>query len=154
MNPNYENELEARIDRELKSLPPLAAPATLAPRVLARINSPAAEPWYRRAWQTWPMPLRAASFAVLLAFFGALCLGGLQISRAPEVAEAAQKASGAMAAVHLICKTASVLGDAAMQVIHQLNPYILFALIAMMGLGYALMLGIGAAGYRIAFARR
>jgi len=30
MNPNYKNELEARIDRELKSLPALTAPRTLA----------------------------------------------------------------------------------------------------------------------------
>ena len=154
MSPNYDNELEARIDRELKSLPPLAAPRTLAPRVMAALASRAVEPWYRRAWQTWPMPLRAASLAVLLAMFGGLCFGGLQVSQSPGVTVATEKASGALAIVNLICNTASVLGDAAMQAIQHLNPLVVFWLIVAAVSGYALLLGISAAGYRLAFARR
>ena len=55
MNPNHETELEALVDRELKSLPPLAAPPSLAPRILAALAARAAVPWYRRAWQEWPI---------------------------------------------------------------------------------------------------
>ena len=88
MNANHDNELEAQIDRELKSLPLLAAPPTLAPRVMTLVASRAVAPWYRRAWQAWPVALQAASLVVLLAMFGGLCLAGWQASHAATVTAA------------------------------------------------------------------
>jgi hypothetical protein len=59
-------ELERRVDRALADLPPLAAPDTLLPRVLASVRAWAERPWYERAWLTWPVGLQAASLAVLV----------------------------------------------------------------------------------------
>jgi hypothetical protein len=59
-------ELEQRVDRALAELPPLAAPDTLLPRVLAAVQSWAERPWYQRAWLTWPMGMQVASVAMLM----------------------------------------------------------------------------------------
>ena len=58
-------ELERHVDRALADLPPLGAPDTLLPRVLAAVQAWAARPWYRRAWLTWPIGLQIASAALL-----------------------------------------------------------------------------------------
>jgi hypothetical protein len=61
------DDLERRVDAELRRLPDPVAPATLLPRVLAAVDAWARRPWYARAWFTWPLPLRAASVAVAAA---------------------------------------------------------------------------------------
>jgi hypothetical protein len=59
-------ELERHVDRVLADLPPLGAPDTLLPRVLAAVYAWAERPWYQRAWLTWPVGLQAASAALLV----------------------------------------------------------------------------------------
>jgi len=59
-------ELEKHVDRALADLPPLTAPGTLLPRVLAAVQAWAERPWYQRAWLTWPVGLQVASAALLL----------------------------------------------------------------------------------------
>jgi hypothetical protein len=59
-------ELERHVDRALADLPPLGAPDTLLPRVLAAVQAWAERPWYQRAWLTWPRGVQAASVALLL----------------------------------------------------------------------------------------
>src|SRR4051812_42972454 len=75
MTPEYHNQLEADIARELKALPELQAPPTLARRVLAAIEQRAALPWYRKSWELWPPPVRFAFGLVSLALVGAVCYG-------------------------------------------------------------------------------
>ena len=58
-------DLERHVDGALADLPPLSAPDTLLPRVLAAVQAWAERPWYQRAWLTWPVGLQVAS-AVLL----------------------------------------------------------------------------------------
>lgn len=58
-------ELEKHVDRALADLPPLSAPGTLLPRVLAAVQAWAERPWYQRAWLTWPVGLQVASAALL-----------------------------------------------------------------------------------------
>jgi hypothetical protein len=59
-------ELEKQVDRALADLPPLTAPGTLLPRVLAAVQAWADRPWYQRAWLTWPAGLQIASVALLI----------------------------------------------------------------------------------------
>jgi hypothetical protein len=65
-------DLERHVDRVLADLPPLGAPDTLLPRVLAAVQAWADRPWYQRAWLTWPAGLQAASVTLLIL----LLLGG------------------------------------------------------------------------------
>jgi hypothetical protein len=69
-------ELEKHVDRALADLPPLTAPGTLLPRVLAAVQQWAARPWYQRAWLTWPVGLQVASatLLILLVAGGALAM--------------------------------------------------------------------------------
>ena len=64
------DDLAALVDRELRRLPAPQAPETLLPRVLATVDAWARQPWYTRAWFTWPTGWRIASLAlpVLLVF--------------------------------------------------------------------------------------
>lgn len=153
MNTNHERELEALIDRELKSLPPLSAPASLASRVMALVAARAV-PWYRRAWQTWPVALQAGSLAVLLVLFSGLCTAGWKVSQASTVTEATQKVSGAFSLVNLVWKTLAVLGAAAAQVLQHLGTGFMVALFALVVIGYATFLAFGSYYVRFALARR
>ena len=154
MNPNLEHELEALVDRELKSLPPLHAPSNLAPRILAAIAARAEAPWYRRAWQTWPPALQGASLTVLLALFGALCFGGWRISQTETVVETSAKVGGALSVFDLVFRTLGVLRDAGVQVIQHIGPGYVIGFAVMVLMAYAVCLALGSACVRFAFARR
>src|SRR5436190_15551415 len=68
-------DLERHVDRVLADLPPIGAPDTLLPRVLAAVEAWAERPWYQRAWLTWPVALQAASVVLLLL----LVVGGAAV---------------------------------------------------------------------------
>lgn len=78
-------QLEQQIAAELRHLPRVQAPATLAPRVMARLQALSAVPWHQRTWFQWPTQWRLVSAGVatlaLLAVWwgwGALCSEALQ----------------------------------------------------------------------------
>jgi hypothetical protein len=79
-------DLERAVHRRLRQLPAPAAPPTLLPRVMALVQTWAMRPWYERSWFTWPMALRLASAAMLVAVVAA----GIRI--APSVTLAARTA--------------------------------------------------------------
>jgi hypothetical protein len=81
-------ELEKRVDRALADLPPLTAPDTLLPRVLAAVQAWAERPWYQRAWLTWPVGLQVASAVLLLLMVagGALAMPLVQAQGSQLVA--------------------------------------------------------------------
>jgi hypothetical protein len=154
MNPNHEHELEALVDRELKSLPPLSAPPGLASRILATIAAQASAPWYRRAWQTWPAGLQAGSFALLVAMFGGLCLGGWKLTHLAENTVAAQKVSGLFSLLDLAWNTVNVLLTALSQAIQHVGTGYLLAALTVVLLGYAAFVALGSVYLRFALVRR
>ena len=154
MNPHDENRLEAAIDRELKALPHLRAPSSLASRVMAKIKQPVALPWYRRAWQTWPLPLRAVSLLVLLAAFAGVCFGSWQIIHTPAVTSALDDLGGWLNALNVIWKTAGVLVNAVALAFTSLGTLVVAGCLVTLALGYATCVGLGTIYYRLAFARR
>src|SRR5215469_1490979 len=78
MNGDNQERLEIEIDRELRALPDLPAPSTLAPRVMAAIGRRTVAPWYARAW---PVLAQAASFLLLAGLFGGLCYGAWNLGQ-------------------------------------------------------------------------
>ena len=154
MNTNHEDPLAALIDRELNSLPTLAAPPSLAPRILARLAVQTEAAWYHRAWPTWPPALRAASMLVLLALFGGLCFAGWQGMHASSVTTAAGKLSGVFAIVGLVANTLGALGNAALAVVRHLGTGVVVAAVTVVVLSYAACMAFGSFYLRFAFARR
>lgn len=154
MNENKNSQLEAAVDRELKALPNLRAPQTLLPRLMAVIEQRAGLPWYRRAWQTWPVPLQAVSMLVLLVAFAGLCLGSGQLVHAPAVASATSEASGWFKMLSTTLSTLAVLANAIALAVRSLGPLVLFGILMALLLGYAACVGFGTLYVRLAFARR
>jgi len=151
MNTDHNRRLETEIDRELKALPELAAPETLAARVMARIEKPIALPWYRQPWQQWPTPARAFSFGVMLALFGGLCFAIWFLFQAPGTALAVQKAEGSLSSLSVIWNTLGALANAVMLAIKKLGTGFLIACISMAVFSYLACIGLGTAVTRFAF---
>jgi hypothetical protein len=154
MNEHDQNELEREISRELETLPPLIAPRTLIPRVLAALEAQWALPWYRRAWQMWPTSLQAASFAMLLAFFGSLCFGGWQMSHSQMASMTAHKFGDALSSLQVAVNAAGVLANAAGMAFKSFGQAVVIGSIAALVMGYGLCVALGTAAYRLAYARR
>lgn len=154
MNSDYEKQLEASVGRELDALGELQAPPALARRVMAAIAQRNAAPWYRRAWQTWPVPLQAASLAILLALFGGICFGMMNLSQAASGSPAAHEASQWFAWLGLVWKTIAVLGDAITIAVKHLGMGFLIGCVLVLAMAYAACFGVGTAYVRFAMGRR
>jgi hypothetical protein len=154
MNENENSQLEAAVDRELKALPDLRAPQRLLPRVMAVIEQRAGLPWYRRAWQTWPLPLQVVSMLVLLVAFAGLCFGSWQLVHAPAAAAATSEASGWFRMLSTSLSTLGVLANALVLAVRSLGPLVLSGIVMALLLGYAACVGFGTLYVRLAFARR
>jgi hypothetical protein len=154
MNEDENSRLEAAVDRELNALPDLHAPQTLLPRVMAVIARKAVLPWYRRAWQTWPLPLQALSMVVLLAAFGGLCFGISQLVHTQVVAATEVDANAWFGVLSRAVSTLGALAKALALAVKSLGPLVLFGITTALLLGYAACVGFGTLYVRLALARR
>jgi hypothetical protein len=154
MSSEHEKRLEIEMDQELKRLPELEAPRTLAPRVLAAIAWRASVPWHRRAWETWPIAVRTAAVLVLLALFGGLCFAGWELPHSGVFAAVASEISHLGSGLNTFWNTANDLAGAAVTVAKHIGTGLVIALFAAMGLGYAMLLGLGTFYVRLAVAHR
>ena len=154
MKPEYEKELEAEIDRELKGLPELPAPDTLASRVMLAIESRAKVAWYRQPWQMWPAALRMGSLVLLLALFGGLCFAGWRLAQGEAFIGATREFGRWLSGVSALENTLNVLLGAVVLAVKQLGTGFIVAALAALAIGYAICLGLGTVCVRIAFARR
>ena len=148
MNPD--RSLESSIDHALKSLPPLAAPDSLLPRVLAALEARAARPWYRRAWQTWPRGGQVLSLAALTAACAAFGFAGGQFSNSDLVRPTGNAWGLASVAANLL----STLGQALLLTLQHLNPTWLAAALLVLATGWFSCVGLGTALFRLAAVRR
>src|SRR3954470_24961855 len=121
MNSEYEKNLEVEVDRELKSLPEIPAPATLIARVMATIELRAALPWFRRAWHTWPGPLQGGFLITMLALLGGICFGAWEATHTATFALAAHKVDGWFSGLSAIWTALNALAGVIVALIKQLN---------------------------------
>ena len=154
MNSDYEKRLEAEIDRALRALPDLQAPASLLVRVRSAIAQRAAVPWYRQSWQMWPVVWRVAAMTVLLASFGGLCFASWQLTRAAGFSLAMQEVGHLFSGVTAIWTAMNAVAGTGLVVIKHLSTGLLIATCAAVVFGYAICVGLGTAVVRLAFARR
>ncbi len=154
MNPDYERQLESRVDRELKALGELQAPATLVTRVMRAVERRAARPWYQRSWQGWPAGLQWASLGVLLAMACGLVLGGWDLARAAAGTVDTPALAHEFAGLGVVWRTLTVLGEAAVLSIRQLGPGFIIGCAAVLLMAYAACVSLGTVYVRLAMARR
>ncbi len=150
----YEQRLEAEVDRELKGLPELTAPHALILRVIRAIESRLGLPWYRQSWQMWPLALQTASLVALLALFGGLCFGAWKLMHVESFAVATQQAGGWLAGFGVIWHATIALVNALLVTVTHLRTGYLLACFAALTIGYALCVGLGTVYLRLGLARR
>jgi len=149
-----DNRWEAEIDRTLKALPELHAPETLSRSVMAIIARRARCPWYKQAWQAWPMPLQVVSFGLLAAVMAAICFGVWKLPHLSEVNAATQHVSGWISWVSFFWNIVSNLGTSLLLVAKHLGTPFFVGAFLLISLAWAMCLGLGTACFRLAGARR
>jgi len=154
MNREYEQRLEAEIERQLKSLPELVAPQSLAPRVMALLARRASLPWYRQSWPAWPVPVRVFALLISLSLFGVLCYVGWEFSQLPGFAVVTEKFRFVSSGLSSIWNTLSVLLEAVLLAIKHLGNWFIFSAVAAVALAYGMCLGLGSVYLKLALARR
>ena len=154
MNSEFEKQLAAKVQQELNSLGELSAPPALAGRVLRAIEQRTTAPWYRCAWQAWPLALQGISLVALLALFGGICFGVGELSHVAIVSPAGQQAGEWFAWLGVLCKTGGVLADALTTAFRHLGTGILIGCGLTLLATYAACVGLGTACVRLALARR
>jgi hypothetical protein len=150
---DYEQQLEERIDGELKALPELQAPPALAGRILSAVARRAAQPWYLQSWPAWPVPVQVASVPALVVLCGGLCWGVFALARTLAAVPALQHLASHAAGLRVIWRTLSVLGDAAILCCRQVGPGVFAGILAALFLAYAACVGLGTLSLRLAMAR-
>lgn len=153
MNSDYEKQLEAAIDRELKALPELPAPRALASQVLAMITARTALPWYRQPWQAWPVLLRASSLFMLLAALGGLCFAGHIFTETAPVVATAQECNHWLAGIAALWRGLNTLPGVLSSVLTHLGPGFVAGCIAAVALAYAACIAAATCYYRLGFTR-
>lgn len=154
MTPDSRNHLEFEIDRALKSLPELEAPASLAPRVLAAIQRRAPAPWYRQPWPAWPTAFQGVSLFLLLGLFAGLCFAGWKLSQSAHYAAMAHQLGAVTENLDAAWTCLIVLLNAFLLSLKQLGWGVWMAVLTCLTLGYLLCVGLGTLCLRLAVARR
>jgi hypothetical protein len=147
MNPQYEQQLEASVRRELDALGELPAPPALANRILAAIEQRAATPWYHQAWSAWPFALRMASLTGLLLAFGGLSFGAWQLM---QDATAPAWLSSWYADACALGRTLGVLANTVVTLFKGLGSGVLLVGAAMLFGAWVMCIGLGTAYVRLA----
>jgi|GEM_PF-779341 len=152
MNFNDLQNLEQAIDRELKALPELSAPATLSAQVMARIQIKAA-PAARHAWTSWSLPARVGSLVAMLALFSGLCFASWWAWRGAGNGPAAQELAGWGSGLGVVLKTAGAILDATLLALRQLGRGFLIAGLVIVVCNYLACVGLGTVAVRFALTR-
>jgi hypothetical protein len=150
MNSDHDNELEARIDRELRSLRELSAPPALRARVMARIARASALPWYQRSWQTWPAALQGVCLALLLGLSAATAFGVWYGAQSEIVLSGLHSLSGWLAAACALLNAGATLFRAAAAFIQHLGPGFMIACLLLLAFTYLACVGVGTVVVRLA----
>jgi hypothetical protein len=148
MNPD---ELERFIHQTLRALPDRKAPGTLEARVLAEVERRAAIPWWHKSWSSWPQPVRAA----FLVLCGALVVvAGIYIQAGFDTTRFQAGIAPALALASQAWSIVRSIGDFVTMVARHISPLWFYGAIAAVVSLYAMLFGLGAAAYRMLWARR
>jgi hypothetical protein len=133
-----EDPLEPVFDRALRELPLRRAPTSLESRVLRELERRATLPWWRRSFTHWPLMARAA-FLVICGAAGGLAVTGAATAAADVRALYWAREIGALMAS----------GGSLLTLLTRIAPPLwLYEGIAVCGVLYAVLFGLGAVLYR------
>jgi len=147
------DDLEHRIDRLLRDLPPHRAPGSLEDRVLAALAARESRPWWRRSYTHWPVAVQGGFFAtsaVLAALVIIASIAGLR-GAVPWVSAPLDALFEPWTQLRsAVTVLTGLIGDR-LPIVSTLWIYVGLGVVAA---AYATVLGLGAAAYRLFWARR
>lgn len=151
MEPEMDPKLEVLLHRELKDLPPLKAPSSLAPNVMAILAARVRVPWWQRAWWDWPVAAKAAFVVIALSVAGVF--GGGSAVLGDGVGDYSIDLAGRLDFSESILGNFTPLAYAFHRLWEELaQPFLLYAAIAA-GAVYLMGIGVGTACFRLALKR-
>lgn len=153
MRPTPESELEQALDRELRRLPDLVAPASFAPRVMEAIARRAALPWWRRSFVHWPVAARLAFVATTTGLASLLLYFTWGLSVGVSLNALAGEAGLFSGRFEFVGTVLRALGGALLLIAGSVQPWVPWAFAAVAGGCYLTTIGLGTYMYRLA-ARR
>src|SRR3984957_2770372 len=136
-----QDPLEQLLDRTLRELPLRRAPPTLEARVCSELPRRAARPWWRRSFAQWPLPARAAFLVLCAVLIRLAFMGG-----AAAVAGGHSLPWARQAGVLVVS-----LGNLAAAIPAIPPPAWLYEGLAVCGVLYAVLFGLGAVLYRMLY---
>jgi F0F1-type ATP synthase membrane subunit c/vacuolar-type H+-ATPase subunit K len=150
MQPEFDPKLEAFVHQELRKLPDLPAPPTLASRVLAAIRARENKPWWQQSWWNWPLAAKAAFLVMAVAIAAAFTHSGWIVddsvrSYSQQVTEQASTFSAFLDHFQPLLNAFVVLWQKA-------QPFLLYALAVGLVL-YLASVGVGTMFVRVALRR-
>jgi uncharacterized membrane protein len=148
-----EAKLEAILHRQLRQLPDLRAPQTLAPRVMAAIQAKARLAWWRQPFWSWPLLARVGLESLATVGIGLLLWLGWMLQGTAIGPVAAPPSGKLFMALQSVLELATILGNAMLVIGRSgLQPWLLVGL-GMTMLMYLLCLGAGTTLVRVAYRR-
>ena len=142
MNTNDpQDPLQQLFDRTLRALPLRRAPPTLEARVCSELSRRAARPWWRRSFAQWPLAARAAFLVLCAGLIRLAFMGGA------AAVDGLHSLPWARQAGVLVVSLAN-LGAA---IAHISPPAWLYEGLAVCGVLYAVLFGLGAVLYRMLY---
>lgn len=148
-SPDHDQERLAQwVHHVLRGLPPRNAPAGLQSRVLAAIAQRRALPWWQQHFLRWPLPAKLG-FVLLSAVVARLSLqaSGWMIDRLRELG-ASQVVATPARELRSDWSFIASLNDVLHVVLNAIPTPWLYGSLAVIGLMYATLFGIGSVAYR------
>src|ERR1700692_901983 len=142
MNTNDpQDPLQQLFDRALGELPLRRAPPTLEARVCGELTRRAARPWWRRSFAQWPLPARAVFLVLCAVLIRLAFMGGSAAGAGIHSLPWARQAGWLVAS----------LANLAAAIAHISPPAWLYEGLAVCGVLYAVLFGLGAVVYRMLY---
>lgn len=152
MKLEFDPRLEALLDTELKNLPPLQAPASIAINVLSVITARTRLPWWRHSWWDWPVAAKAAFLLIAIALAGAAGHGGMVLDEG--FASYSEHVTARLSPFASVWETLGTVAGALGLIWEKAaEPFLLHALVGL-GFLYLAFLGLGTACFRYVLKRR
>jgi hypothetical protein len=147
-------DLEKFIHQTLRSLPARRAPHSLESRVRAAIEARNALPWWKQSFVQWPMAARVAFF-IGSAGLAKLAIMAVVWGMADfDTAQFTSAFSTQLGWVQTISSVFTGIGNFFSTLYRSIPPLWLYGGLAVVGILYTALFGLGAAAYRMLYANR
>jgi hypothetical protein len=153
MQPEPQDPLAELIQRELARLPECPAPATLMPRVMARLEQRQKQ-WWRNPWACWPFAARVISLPLMAGTAAGVAWLAVALVRAILGLTLWQEllaSDGLISSAWGFCAT---LGNALVALLGSSAQHWMLAAGVVIGLMYLTTVALGTACFRVVIAKR